>query len=144
MVTRHCFLLQVTRSQHSYSDNPEIREEGGTPEILGSIRAGLAVQLKESVGSEVIMSREERLTRLAFREWAAVRELVVVGPDKSVSRLPIFSFLVQHPQSGLFLHHNFVCALLNDLFGIQARGGCACAGPYAQVRSSSFSPPHLY
>ncbi len=123
----------VTPSSHRYFQEVELREEGGTPEILGSIRAGLAVQLKESVGSEVIMSREEHLTRLAFREWADVRELVVVGPDKSVSRLPIFSFLVRHPQSGLFLHHNFICALLNDLFGIQARGGCSCAGPYAQV-----------
>jgi len=29
-----------------------------------------------------------------------------------------------------FLHHNYVVALLNDLFGIQSRGGCSCAGPY--------------
>ena len=93
-----CF--QVIRSQHKYSDNPEIREEGGTPEILGSIRAGLAVQLKESVGSEVIMASEEKLCRRAFREWEGLRELVVVGPDKSVSRLPIFSFLVCHPSVG--------------------------------------------
>ncbi|XP_007048350.2 PREDICTED: probable cysteine desulfurase [Theobroma cacao] len=28
------------------------------------------------------------------------------------------------------LHGPFVVTLLNDLFGIQARGGCACAGPY--------------
>lgn len=47
-----------------------------------------------------------------------------------VKRLPIFSFVVRHPR-GVFLHHNFVCAVLNDVFGIQARGGCACAGPYA-------------
>jgi selenocysteine lyase/cysteine desulfurase len=33
---------------------------------------------------------------------------------------------------GRYLHHNFVAALLNDMFGVQARGGCACAGPYAQ------------
>ena len=29
-----------------------------------------------------------------------------------------------------YLHHNYVVALLNDLFGIQTRGGCSCAGPY--------------
>ena len=132
-----CCCFQVIRNQHKYSDNPEVREEGGTPDILGSIRAGLTVQLKESVGSEVIMAREEKLVRLAFRKWEGLRELVVVGPDKSVSRLPIFSFLVHHPLSGLFLHHNFVCALLNDLFGIQARGGCSCAGPYGQVVQQS-------
>lgn len=60
-------------------------------------------------------------------------------------QLPIFSFLVRWapaPNSrnqlngpapgGRFLHFNFVCALLNDLFGVQARGGCQCAGPYSQ------------
>jgi hypothetical protein len=31
---------------------------------------------------------------------------------------------------GRLLHANFVAALLNDLFGIQARSGCFCAGPY--------------
>ena len=55
------------------------------------------------------------------------------------SRLPVFSFLIRHEDSGLFLHHNFVSSLLNDLFGIQSRGGCACAGPYAQVLSFAAS-----
>jgi hypothetical protein len=44
-------------------------------------------------------------------------------------RLSIVSFVVTAP-SGHWLHHNFVVALLNDLFGMQARGGCSCAGPY--------------
>ena len=38
------------------------------------------------------------------------------------------SFTVRH--DGRYLHHNFVVAVLNDLFGIQSRGGCSCAGPY--------------
>ena len=38
------------------------------------------------------------------------------------------SFVVRHGDR--YLHHNFVVALLNDLFGIQSRGGCSCAGPY--------------
>ena len=109
-----------------------MREEGGTPSIIGSIRAGLAIQLKEAVGTEWIMSREEELCRRVFREWESVEELIVVGPH-SIPRLPVFSFLIRHPLTGRFLHHNFVCILLNDLFGIQARGGCSCAGPYAQV-----------
>jgi hypothetical protein len=44
-------------------------------------------------------------------------------------RLSIVSFVVRSP-SGRYLHHNYVVALLNDLFGIQSRGGCSCAGPY--------------
>lgn len=60
-------------------------------------------------------------------------KLTVVGPH-SIPRLPVFSFLVWHRDSGRYLHHNFVCAILNDVFGIQTRGGCSCAGPYSQVR----------
>lgn len=64
--------------------------------------------------------------------WGKVPDLILLGPG-DVPKLPVFSFLVRHLPSGRLLHHNFVCALLNDLFGIQARGGCSCAGPYAQV-----------
>lgn len=62
----------------------------------------------------------------------SVDELEALGNLSTPGRLPILSFVVRHPPSGLLLHHNFVCAILNDLYGIQARGGCACAGPYAQ------------
>lgn len=122
----------VTPSTHRYFKEVELREEGGTPSIVGAVRSGLAMQLKEAVGSEVIMAMEEKICGHVFSEWEGVKELVIVGPCHA-PRLPIFSFLVRHTPSGLFLHHNFVCALLNDLFGIQARGGCSCAGPYAQV-----------
>lgn len=44
--------------------------------------------------------------------------------------MPIFSFLIR--AFDRFLHFHFVSVLLNDLFGIQCRGGCMCAGPYAQ------------
>jgi hypothetical protein len=46
-------------------------------------------------------------------------------------RLPIFSLRFRHGERDL--HYGFVVALLNDLFGIQARGGCSCAGPYAHA-----------
>ena len=126
----------VTPTDHCYFKEEEMREEGGTPSIIGSIRAGLAIQLKEAVGTEWIMAREEELCRLVFQEWEPVHELVVVGPH-SIPRLPVFSFLIRHLGTGRFLHHNYVCTLLNDLFGIQARGGCSCAGPYAQVHNNS-------
>lgn len=66
-----------------------------------------------------------------MQKWQDIPLLKILGNTKA-SRLPIFSFVIYHPVSGLYLHHNFVCALLNDLFGIQTRSGCACAGPYAQ------------
>uniref|UniRef100_A0A1B6C4J5 tRNA(Ile)-lysidine/2-thiocytidine synthase N-terminal domain-containing protein n=1 Tax=Clastoptera arizonana TaxID=38151 RepID=A0A1B6C4J5_9HEMI len=61
-----------------------------------------------------------------------IPEIILLGnSSQNIKRLAVFSFLVRHPR-GTFLHHNFICAVLNDVFGIQARGGCACAGPYAQ------------
>lgn len=53
--------------------------------------------------------------------------------SQTISRLPIISMLLYNPQSGRYLHHNFVSVILNDLYGIQVRSGCACAGPYAMV-----------
>ena len=53
------------------------------------------------------------------------------SPKKHAPKhLPIFSFLIRCGQR--FLHYNYVCAILNDLFGIQTRGGCQCAGPFSQ------------
>ncbi|EDO49825.1 predicted protein, partial [Nematostella vectensis] len=121
----------VTENSHRYLKETEMREEGGTPAIVESIRAGLVFQLKEAVGHDVIFAKETEMCRKALDAWSDLENLVLLG-STTPSRLPVFSFLVRHPVSGLFLHHNYTCALLNDLFGIQARGGCACAGPYAQ------------
>ena len=70
---------------------------------------------------------------------AKVENFALLGNafQDSEQYLPVLSFMIKSPAqefegSQLYLHHNFVCSLLNDLFGIQARGGCACAGPYAQ------------
>merc|ERR1719228_1967362 len=124
-------VFYVTEPDHHYLKEPEVREEGGTPAIVESIRAGLVLKLKDSVGAKLIMDREERLREQALSRLGGLSNLLILGPN-STSHLPVFSYLIKHTQTGLFLHHNYVVALLNDLFGIQARGGCACAGPYMQ------------
>ncbi|UJR18096.1 hypothetical protein I4U23_004996 [Adineta vaga] len=123
-------VVYVLRNSVEYTQNIEIREEGGTPDILGSIRAGLAVHLKDTVGSEEIDKREKDLVQRFFARFRDNSKLIVLGSPHP-PRLAIFSFLVRVPDlNNKFLHHNFVCSLLNDLFGIQVRSGCACAGPY--------------
>jgi selenocysteine lyase/cysteine desulfurase len=112
---------------HRYLADPVAREEGGTPAIVESIRAGLVFALKEAVGTSLIAAREEYLWRHVLRRWAGVPAIEVLGNHQS-RRLSIVSFRIRH--GSRYLHHNFVVALLNDLFGIQARGGCSCAGPY--------------
>ena len=117
----------VNPTEHVYLDDVEHREEGGTPAIVESIRAGLVFQLKEAVGVEAIREREEDFIRRAIERWRANPALEILG-NPALPRLSIVSFVVRH--RGRYLHHNYVVALLNDLFGIQARGGCSCAGPY--------------
>jgi selenocysteine lyase/cysteine desulfurase len=118
----------VNPTEHRYLDDPEHREEGGTPAIVESIRAGLVFQLKEAVGIDVIREHEEDFWRRAVERWRQNPSLEILG-NLDAERLSIVSFVVRRP-GGRYLHHNYVVALLNDLFGIQARGGCSCAGPY--------------
>jgi len=117
----------VSPSGHVYLDDPVAREEGGTPAIVESIRAGLVVGLKQAVGTDLIQVREERFRRRAMDRWRRNPRIELLGNQRA-RRLPIVSFRVRHGAGQL--HHNFVVAVLNDLFGIQARGGCSCAGPY--------------
>ena len=103
---------------------------GGTPAIVESIRAGLVFKLKASVGPAVIRAHEDDLVRRAISAWQRNPAIGILG-NTEAERLSIVSFTIKRPGSGgRYLHHNLVVAILNDLFGIQARGGCSCAGPY--------------
>ncbi len=117
----------VSPDDHRYVDDPEHREEGGTPAIIGSIKAGLVFKLKNEVGEDTIRDLEHRHIRRAIGSWETNPNIDILG-NHDAERLSIVSFIIRHGDSTL--HHNYVVALLNDLFGIQARGGCSCAGPY--------------
>jgi len=134
-------VLYVTAKEHVYLSNFEEREEGGTPEIIGSIRCGLVFQLRESIGAELIYREELRHARRILSSLSTHPLIHILGHQQETAqgqaagaRLPIVSFVIRYaPDPALLLHHNFVAALLNDLFGIQTRAGCACAGPYSQA-----------
>ena len=117
----------VSEFDHSYVSDLAHREEGGTPAIIESIRAGLVFHLKRAVGEAVIEELEESYVTRAIESWSANPKIQILG-NLRARRLSIVSFLIRHGER--YLHHNFVVALLNDLFGIQVRGGCSCAGPY--------------
>jgi selenocysteine lyase/cysteine desulfurase len=121
----------VNPVEHRYLSDVEAREEGGTPAIVESIRAGLVFQLKDAVGTDVIRAHESDYVRRAIAAWAGVPSIQVLG-NTQADRLSIVSFVVRRPD-GTYLHHNAVVSLLDDLFGIQARGGCSCAGPYGHT-----------
>ncbi len=118
----------VNPTEHEYLSDVEAREEAGTPAIVESIRAGLVFQLKQAVGADVIERLEADMVSRAMSAWRRHPGIEILGnPD--ADRLSIVSFVIKRP-TGNYLHHNFVVAVLNDLFGIQSRGGCSCAGPY--------------
>jgi selenocysteine lyase/cysteine desulfurase len=126
-----------------YSDDAEEREDAGTPAIIQKVRAALSFRVKEWVGEACIEAQEARMLALALRRVRAganpsLRLLQGADAAASAPRLPVLSFVVYapprdgtEPEGRLQLHCRFVTKLLNDLFGVQARAGCACAGPYA-------------
>jgi selenocysteine lyase/cysteine desulfurase len=120
----------VTPYWHEWHPQPEHREEGGTPGIIESIRGAMAISIPKKVGYEVIAEKEKRHVERARVQLQEAPGLELLGPANA-ERLPIFSLRFRSDEGEL--HYGFVVRLLNDLFGIQARGGCSCAGPYAHT-----------
>ncbi|KAF5305900.1 hypothetical protein FQR65_LT07511 [Abscondita terminalis] len=117
---------------HNQNKCFELHEDKNSTQVIESIRAGLVMQLKETVTAGVIAQRQEKITKQMMQHIRTIPEIILLGnKSTSLKRLPIFSFMVRHPR-GTFLHHNFVCAVLNDIFGIQARAGCTNSGSYTQ------------
>ncbi|WP_456276846.1 aminotransferase class V-fold PLP-dependent enzyme [Bacillus sp. AK128] len=107
----------------SYIENIEGREDGGTPGFLQAIRIALSIKLKEMMGIENILARDKELLSLLFERLEEIKRIKILEGHKK-ERLPIVSFYVEG------IHFNLMVKLLNDVHGIQVRGGCACAGTY--------------
>ena len=118
----------VSDRGHDYAAAVEAREEGGTPNVIGDIRAALAFALKDSMGAEAIASRQGAYWAQARARLVAHPRIVLLG-NTDCPRLPILSFRIRDGQGG-FIHQQLATRMLSDLHGVQARGGCACAGPY--------------
>lgn len=108
---------------HDYFDDVETREDGGTPAFLQTIRVALAMQLKEKMGTDNILKRENEVNKKLFKTLESLEGVHILAPTHK-ERLSIFSFYFEK------YHFNLVVKLLNDRFGIQTRGGCSCAGTY--------------
>jgi len=119
----------VGPTKHDYISRIEEREKAGTPGVLQTLKAGLVFEIKDRVGVEVIEQREHELTSRALASWGKEDNIEILGNPDAGQRVGIMSFNIKDDK-GKYLHHKFVTALLNDLFGIQSRAGCSCAGPY--------------
>jgi selenocysteine lyase/cysteine desulfurase len=119
----------VGPTQHDFVTDIEDREKAGTPGVLQTMKAALTFQVKEAAGIQKIEEREQALLQRAFEKWKANPNIDILGNQDPKQRVAIVSFNVKDPW-GQYLHPKFVTVLLNDLFGIQSRAGCSCAGPY--------------
>lgn len=109
--------------EYKYIDDIEAREDGGTPGFLQAIKTALCIELKNQIGTENIRKREDELLQIVFDEFPKIPNLHILA-DNVKHRLGIVSFYIDD------LHFNLLVKLLNDRFGVQVRGGCACAGTY--------------
>lgn len=108
-----------------YTEELSHREEGGTPNVVGVIRAGLAIELKEKVGTARMRRVDDDFVRRAIERWRKHPKLHILG-DLDAERLAIVSLIVDEGR----LHNNLAARMLSDRWGIQTRGGCMCAGTY--------------
>jgi selenocysteine lyase/cysteine desulfurase len=109
--------------EYKYIDDIELREDGGTPGFLQAMRTALAMKLKEQMGTEKIRAREKELVEKIFPQLESIPDVSILAENVK-DRLGILSFYIKK------IHFNLVVSLLSDRYGIQARGGCACAGTY--------------
>jgi len=109
--------------EHSYYEDVELREDGGTPPFLQTIKAALAIRLKEEIGVENIRLREEEITKKVFSRLKKITNLHLLA-ENIEDRLPVISSYIDN------MHYNLGVKILNDRYGIQVRGGCSCAGTY--------------
>lgn len=114
---------------HDFIHDVEARENAGTPGILQTLRAAMVFEVKEAIGVNTIEAREQEMTCRAFERWSSHPRIEILGNQDPQRRIGIISFNI-HDDQGRLLHPRYVTVLLNDLFGIQTRAGCSCAGPY--------------
>ncbi|WP_371207488.1 aminotransferase class V-fold PLP-dependent enzyme [Komagataeibacter sp. SM21] len=116
---------------HDYAESLTSREEAGTPNVIGDVRAGLAFLVKEAMGQDWLDTRHATLHKRALQAWQHNPHITILGNPAASRCLPIFSIQVHDTRQGGLIHQQLFTRMLSDLYGIQARGGCACAGPYA-------------
>ncbi|MFW2406075.1 MAG: aminotransferase class V-fold PLP-dependent enzyme, partial [Gammaproteobacteria bacterium] len=114
---------------HDFIHDIEEREKAGTPGVLQTLKAALVFSIKQQLGPGAIEAREHELLTRALDRWEANPRIEVLGNQDPARRIGIVSFNIKEP-NGRYLHPKFMTVLLNDLFGIQSRAGCSCAGPY--------------
>lgn len=123
-------VLFVTKSSHNYIKCIENREESGTPDIIGSVRIGLSILIREYIPHEYIIHKDNEINTYVINSLSSIPNIHLLYDTPLSQHIPIYSFIISY--KGKFFHPNFISVLLNDIFGIQSRPGCSCASLYGQ------------
>jgi selenocysteine lyase/cysteine desulfurase len=106
-----------------WTEPPE-REEAGSPNVVGAVAFGAAMDELERIGWDTIETHERALSRQLREGLRAIDGVTVLGPPPDTDTLAVASFVVAG------MHHALVAARLSAEFGIGVRHGCFCAHPY--------------
>ncbi|MCB0699741.1 MAG: aminotransferase class V-fold PLP-dependent enzyme [Chitinophagales bacterium] len=110
--------------KHHYLNDIEAREDGGTPAFLQTIRAAKAIELKDYMGTAYIKEQKDLLLNTLWDKVAAMQGVRILE-EGIRNRQGILSLQFEN------FYFETVVKALNDMFGIQTRGGCSCAGTYS-------------
>jgi len=116
----------VTLDEVVWAEPPD-REEAGSPNVVGAVALGLALQQLAEIGMETVAAHEAQLTAHALRRLREIPGVRIFGdprPETAGDRLGAIPFQVEG------LSHFLVAAVLGYEHGIGVRSGCFCAHPY--------------
>lgn len=113
-----------------FSASPDLtqREEGGTPNLVGSIGVGIVVEALCRFGMELVEEHERALVASGLERLSRIDGVKLYGPldVAKVPRVAVFSFNVGT------LPHGFVAAALSDSCNVAVRNGSFCAQLYVR------------
>ena len=124
-------LNHTLKKDIDYNLDIEIKEESCTPNIIGGIRIGLITLIRSKIDHNLIIDIDDEYNKLMDNINESNIYILENELLKDKPHIPVFSFMISYDDK--FYHPNFICALLNDLFGIQSRVSYSCALDYGQL-----------
>jgi cysteine desulfurase / selenocysteine lyase len=113
-------MVDVVNLAETTFETPPLRFEAGTPNYVGAIALGAAIDYIQDIGRETIAQREHELIAYAEERLSALDGLHVLGSPQN--RAGCLSFTIDSV-------HPFDLATLMDTQGVALRSGNQCAQP---------------
>ncbi|MDR2129550.1 MAG: cysteine desulfurase [Odoribacteraceae bacterium] len=112
-------IKEVRFDKTTYNDLP-FKFEAGTPDFIGIIGLGAAIDYLAAIGLEQVAAHEEELSRYAREQLKTLPGIVIYGEAPGTSSVLSFGIEGVHP---------FDAGTLLDQLGIAVRTGQMCAEP---------------